>query len=375
MFVNYELNKLNVANPDILNLLIILIFFFVVIMTAQKNEKFVYSDLLSKLHTDQLKGLGIFLVVLGHLWVHVSRENAKIVLSGEAVSLFLLLSGFGLAVSNKYDKLKFKEFFVKRFNRVMLPYWIATALIIILDFIILNRRLSINNLFMTIIGINTTAELYHLDYTRWFVTFILLWYVLFYIFFVKFFNKFKKLSIIAISIIILIFNYYILHFEWYQFLSFPVGCIIAIHYDKFKKKFSNNNFGILYSIICIIYVMLWKLLFANNDIYFVISHLIPNLFLVFINEINSLIICFSVIYISYYIIVKNQINSKILVILGKYSYGIFLTHGIFLIKYNFIIKSTDFFNFILQFILFFIFIFFVSFIINKISFYLFSSKF
>ncbi len=98
MFANYEINKLAIIHPDLLNLLIIALFFCVVVVTAKKEES-VSRQLLSRLHTDQLRGVGIFFVVLGHLWVHVSKTKSQIVLSGDSVSLFLILSGFGLADS------------------------------------------------------------------------------------------------------------------------------------------------------------------------------------------------------------------------------------------------------------------------------------
>lgn len=364
MFANYEINKLAIIHPDLLNLLIIALFFCVVTVTAKKEES-VSRELLSRLHTDQLKGVGIFFVVLGHLWVHVSKTKAQIVLSGDSVSLFLILSGFGLYISSKNKIQPFKEFCLKRIKRVMIPYWIATSLILLLDFIILNRTLSINNFILTTVGINTSVALRQLDYARWFVTFILLWYILFYVFFVKFNNNFSQIIFVVISIILLPLNYYLLHFGWYQFISFPVGCLLAINLDKIKSLCQKNNVILVLSVVGIIYVLSYKLLLSNGLINNIITNSIPNILLSYIGDVNSVVMSVSIIFITWNIISTRGVTSNILVLLGKYSYEIFLIHGVFLIKYNPAIKNSDNILLILQFAILFMFIFLVSFIISN----------
>ena len=174
-FKNYEIIKLEIFHPDYVNLLIILMFIIVATLTIKKDESNSSGNgLLSISHTDQLRGLAIFFVVLGHLWVHASKTSAQIILSGDAVSLFLLLSGFGLAISTKNKIIGFKEFCLKRIKRVMLPYWLVTIFIIMLDYLILGRTLQFDSLLMTFSGINTRIELRNVDYVRWFITFILL---------------------------------------------------------------------------------------------------------------------------------------------------------------------------------------------------------
>jgi membrane-bound acyltransferase YfiQ involved in biofilm formation len=363
VFVNYEVNKLCIAHPNLLNLLLIAIFFMAVAVTAKK-ENSGPKDLLNILHTDQLRGLGIFFVVLGHLWIHVSKTKAQIVLSGDAVSLFLLLSGFGLTMSSKNKKLKFKEFCLKRINRVMLPYWIATSLILLLNFLILNKTLPLNNLLLTIIGINTSVELRHLDYARWFVTFILLWYFLFFIFIIKFQNKFSQIIFIVIATILLPLNYYIFHFGWYQFISFPIGCLLAIHYDKLQTIYRENKFIIISSIIGILYVISYKIFMNYDFIHAIVTNAIPNILLAYLDEVNSVLISISTIFI-FGKVTESGFNSKALLFFGKYSYEIFLLHGVFLIKYNPLIRSLGGLTLIVQFYVLLLFVSVISLLIYK----------
>ena len=84
-FYNYQLNKIDIINPNLTNNVILSIFFLLVFLFIRKGEG---HAALSKPHTEQLKGMAIFLVILGHLWVHIAKTKAQIILSGEAVSLF-----------------------------------------------------------------------------------------------------------------------------------------------------------------------------------------------------------------------------------------------------------------------------------------------
>lgn len=353
-FVNYELNKLDISHPDLINLLIIFIFSFAVLLTTSKSD-YKSNDILSILHTDQLRGLAIFFVVLGHLWVHVSKTKAQIILSGDAVSLFLLLSGFGLVISAKNRKQSFLDFCSKRIKRVMFPYWIATTLILILDYIILNKTLPVNSLLVTFIGINTKTELTSLDYVRWFITFVLLWYILFYVIFIKFQNIYSIHLLLGIAFILLPINYYIFHFSWYQFFSFPIGCALSAYYDKFMLKYKNNNFlFISLSIAGLLYILIYKILMSYGYINDKIIYSVPNILLSYLSEANSLIFGISIILISGKLVNKG-FKSNLLLILGRYSYEIFLLHGVFLIKYNPVIKDNSPIAAIVQFIIFLLF--------------------
>ena len=83
----------------------------------------------------------------------------------------MILSGFGLTSSVK--TLNLNKFISKRIVRVLVPYWIATVFILILDYLILGIFLQPANIVLTFIGANFNKEISHIDYVRWYVTFIL----------------------------------------------------------------------------------------------------------------------------------------------------------------------------------------------------------
>jgi len=167
---NYQVVKLDVYSPDLVNVSLMALFLAVILLTTVRTKK--TSQLLCKEQTEQLKGVAIFFVVLGHLWVHVSQASASLVFSGDAVFLFLFLSGFGLTRSHQQTPYSLRSFVTKRIVRVFGPYWLATILIILLDYVILGKKYSIHSLIMTFVGINLSPELRHMDYARWFGTFI-----------------------------------------------------------------------------------------------------------------------------------------------------------------------------------------------------------
>jgi len=367
IFENYESVKLEIFQPDYANFIIVFLFFLIITVTINKNKDNESENcLLSLSHTNQLRGIAIFFVILGHLWVHVSKTGAKIILSGDAVSLFLIISGFGLVMSTRNGSIYFKDFFFKRIKRVMLPYWIVTIFVLILDYFILKRTLQFRSLMMTFLGINTSIELEHLDYVRWFVTFILLWYLLFYAFFLKYKTKYSLILLFIIAFNLQLLNYYVLHLSWYHFFSFPVGCYLAFYHKKILTYYKEYKLMFIFLAISgMTYVLMYKFFMGDENIHSIVVETIPNIILVYVSEGNGLIMSISCLILLSQVIERGY-SSKILLFLGKYSYELFLLHGIFLIKYNPIIKGHMAFDILIQFSTFFLFITGISVLIHKI---------
>ena len=365
-FSNYEFDKLDFVKPELVSLLIFALFVLSILLTLRKKEGF-SEYCLEPSYTEQLKGLAIFFVIAGHLWVHVAKVSPSIVLSGDGVAMFLLLSGFGLAVSwNASNPPSFAEFFKKRLKRLMVPYWVATIIILLLDSVLLNRHLPIDGIVLTVIGLNIRQDLAHLDYARWFITFILLWYILFY-FAKKYFDNVKYVfALFVFSAVLLPMSYYFLKVGWYQFIAFTVGCSFAFWKEEINcclKKYI--NFFQKLSVIVFISIIIYKIIYNNQYINKIIVNAVPNIFLLFLNDIVSVVFIVSIIILSIKFFNKGY-ESGALSFMGKYSYELFLFHGVFLIKYNPVIKSTDVFSAVFEFLIFFIFISFFSLIFSKI---------
>jgi len=327
---NFETFKLVTDNIELSNLHIFTILIGISILTLKKRE----SDFLDKTQTDQLKGIGILCVIVGHLWVHVTQSRPSIVLSGDAVGLFFLLSGFGLSISSSKKIPSLRYYLSKRMTRVMIPYWFATITILLLDFYIIGRSYQRNDLIMTFLGINFNESTRYIDYVRWYITLLLVWYILFFLYIKKSNNNMGLVLLFIFSVTIFIFQYYFGLLGWHQVFAFPVGCVIGKHYHYFKNAFNQH-----YQIIPILLVFLiLPFIFFKITLSSYTPSFIPSISWKFIKEIISLSFSAWLVLVIAFKKTKKYYSSFLLFV-GTYSYDIFLLHGAFLIKYNPIINN------------------------------------
>ena len=94
-YKNYEITKLAVEHSTLANSIIFLVLALLIILSVRKKV----TRFLDVNQTNQAKGIAILLNVIGHLWVHVVSNKPALIWSGEALSLFLILSGYGLSRS------------------------------------------------------------------------------------------------------------------------------------------------------------------------------------------------------------------------------------------------------------------------------------
>lgn len=130
--------------------------------------------MIDKRTTANLKGFAILVVMVGHL-VNSNKTTLDYDLryfAAFAVSIFLILSGYGLALSNSINGLN--NFLKKRIYGVILPYLLATLLISACYGLLLTEPIRV------IRTITLTNPNNPIDATMWFIYFIVLWYLLFF---------------------------------------------------------------------------------------------------------------------------------------------------------------------------------------------------
>jgi peptidoglycan/LPS O-acetylase OafA/YrhL len=365
-FLNFESIKLYISSPDLNNFFIIAIFFFLSIVSVKRIKP---TKLLYVSQTNQLKGIAIILVLLGHLWVHVSQNSPSIIFSSDSVYLFLFLSGYGLTVSSENHILLFKDFAKRRISKVMIPYWTTTIIILLLDFFFLNKIYSNNNLILTFTGINITQSTQYIDYVRWYITFQLFCYLLFFIF-NKYFSFLKTAAILILYLIISVIFSQITGIANRYELAFPLGLFIGKIHHKAENIFERKTkicifTGIILFILLIFYKIFNLFDFLKNieastiiikTILFVAIKGIANLFYISFSFLFIVIIG---------LIGKYGYLSKFLHFCGTISYELFLLHGCFLIKYNFIFPLFDTKLISVAFFIYFFIILIIAFYFNK----------
>jgi hypothetical protein len=90
MLVNFESFKLNVSNPDFLNICVVLLVIILsTISLTKRNCSFSFLDFS---HTNQLRGIGMILIIMGHIWYNISNSMPLFTFSGPAVSLCFIIT-------------------------------------------------------------------------------------------------------------------------------------------------------------------------------------------------------------------------------------------------------------------------------------------
>lgn len=265
-----------------------------------------------------LKGIAILLVVVGHLAKEYSVMPYNLRYAGAwGVCIFLVLSGFGITQS--YLKSGINVYIlVKRLFRVWLPYAIVTGLWIIIDRIFFEKNYKIQTIIFSILGIDLKPVI---DGTMWFITFIMIWYVVFY--FVFKFSNFKILNIVILFGISIFFH----KVKNLQPLSapyifdFPIGVGLGLFWTDIKSKLRMKNIIYILTICIIIFCFAYSKI-EQGQIYYLLAD-----FSFAFGSISLIIFCE----------LKN-LNTKLrsLFWIGNISFEIYIFEGAILFKYKMI---------------------------------------
>lgn len=144
-------------------------------------------DRISK-HRSELMGIGILGVMLGHYlewsqvigyWTYLFKPLIGLVFT----EVFLILSGFGLYYSFS-NKSEIYSFFKKRFDRLVVPFWILSVLYMVW---LIYKRLSIGNILLHISSLDFWING---NTGMWYISVSILLYSLFpFIYFMLFRSK------------------------------------------------------------------------------------------------------------------------------------------------------------------------------------------
>lgn len=300
------------------------------IRMGQPSEK---STIFDKLCTKELKGAAIILVILGHMSIdgHISIIPNMMYAGAWGVTLFLILSGFGIAKSYLNNGTNISTL-VGRIKWFLIPYSVITLVWIIIDCLYLGQSYSAKTILLALMGINIGSGI---DASMWYISIILFWYVIFYILFrLPLKNYIKVLLLFCFSYVIYkgYFNAYLLDssYNWQlSAFSFPLGVSLALYSGKIKNYLREKNWGYL------------LLILATGFL---------SIFFIFIKY-NSL-------NIRYY-----NITSQFFAFIGSISYEIYLFEGVLMWKYS-LLRIFD--SKIISFILYFGALTLISYLYNKV---------
>lgn len=318
-----------VENPEIINTFVWLFFLFLTLITAKKDLG--KTEMLERTQTVQLRGFAALFVMTSHFWTHASQSAPFIISKGETVYIFLFFSGFGMVISHINKQHPVKKSIVHRIRKVMIPYWISTILLVFLAVVIKNEIYSINDILLTFSGINTSTKLNHIDYVRWYITFLIIWYFVFYIAWYPLKKKkLLRIFLYAVSVIFL-FTVYRPYTFCHQFTAFPLGCLVAEHIGSIRLFYNRHIKKLLLAgIVSLCFALLYKT--AVLSIVYRYNFL-SGIHLLILQEFFNMIFLFGAVIVSGHLSIKG-FQSHFLYFCGLVSFPFFLLHGAFLIKFN-----------------------------------------
>lgn len=273
-----------------------LILFFCGIFSKEKHLK---TEMLSIEHTNVAKGIACVMIVIHHI-AGIEGLNIFSPFGGIGVCIFLICSGYGLSIS--YKKYGLKNFIIKRFFRILIPFFVVD--------------------FITYIYLFLTSKDYSIltnTYIFWYVYYIIIVYIIFYVIY-KFFYKYRiPLIIIAIAGYSELRGYPV---TIQQIFSFSIG-ILIFEYSNKLICIDNNKCkiftGFSLMILSAVFLLLKNIFKIYNNNYL-------------INVSNCVMIIFGavgIIVLSYFLL-KERYSALALKFIGKLSYEVYLVHLILL---------------------------------------------
>ncbi|MDJ0738011.1 MAG: acyltransferase family protein [Nostocaceae cyanobacterium] len=253
LFINHYQSKLQINNI-FFDIYFVFIFTLLVLITLRKSLN---DRPLSLLQTNQIRGLGITLIILNHICYYTEPPPFLYGIWSEAgmigVAIFLILSGYGLCISLETKGIQ--NFFTNRISKILIPLVLALSF---LQFLYLTLTPDRGSILLALSQI--LFSMYSLDAKTWFIIFILFWYCLLYLTYkFQLSNKHKLIFLFGISCVIISLPQ-AHHLAKGNAFSFPFGCWIGLNSSFIKAKINQ----ILHNKIIIIIPLLVGIFFGSG---------------------------------------------------------------------------------------------------------------
>ena len=300
--------------------MILIIFLFLIAVSSDYKYEYDKNVILDKKLTSQLKGIAIIFVLIGHMTIMNFLNNYKAFqnFGSFGVDIFLILSGYGLYKSYVKKGIS-KDFVIKRISTIYIPFIIVVLIEIPFKTYKQNYYFSYKQILTFLTGFDIKVTL---DATLWYISFILLWYLIFCIIYRH--SKYKKLNILLLFYFSYLFELskfipgtlcweYSLHY-----ITFPVGVLIATYEKEFIKlvEFNVNKLIIIILFISSLYI---HYIFRSNGNYYWLYDLNIALLIIFIGTLLQSL----------------NIMSRFLKFTGEIAFEIYLVENEFMTYYNF----------------------------------------
>ncbi|MFX1276300.1 MAG: acyltransferase [Promethearchaeota archaeon] len=253
-------------------------------------------------------------------------------LNGYGVPLFIFVSGFVLSLRYNHNNKDFSllQYYKKRFLTIIPPYLIAA--IVYLPY----NMIKYPNYNILTMFFDPTSVASHF----WFIGLIIAYYLIYPLIRVIIHKFRSRLSIVLLTFLIIQFIFTTIagFFKLPNFLEvigyFFLGMYVHENYDKIKKIIENNKIILFSGFIFIISIIL-----QTYSDYTYLTRRIDTTIFIFFNHFyficsKSIFFIFLFVFLfglARFINQKSHFIRNMLINLGKYSFGIFLYHYLFLL--------------------------------------------
>jgi peptidoglycan/LPS O-acetylase OafA/YrhL len=334
--------QINTPTASFQTLFFVVIFLALVILTTKKTPK-PYE--FTPAHTAELKGVAILMVLFCHIGYFLFSDHSFLyplsVAGGVGVNIFLFLSGFGLTSSALKSRKTILQFYRKRLPTIFLPMWLVLIATLCLDFFIHGRSYGLLTIIHSILGFFPVADIYtSLNSPLWYFTFILFYYLLFPIVFFKKYPLFSAGLVLGLGLGITQFQLPVaadvLKLYKLHVVAFPLGMAFATIVESGGyAKVKDGLAGLLaanHSRLLIRQFVLVTLgfLFCYTCIHSGVGGSLWMEQAVSLLSVAALVIIFLI----------KKFQSSLLILLGKYSYEIYLIQWPLMYRFDFIYRHT-----------------------------------
>ena len=283
--------------------------------------------------TQELKGFAILLVIFSHVGnflIHGGQFLSPMSHFSQAgVDLFLLLSGYGLTVSNIKRPQKPLAFY-KRLLKLFVPFWLLLIALLLIDFLVLDRTYTTSVVAQAFAGIFLQSDMGRsLNAPFWFITAITFYYLIYPLLFSKKRPWLSALAVFGIGAGIVMLSPPVLGGVMFlyklHYVAFPAGMLLAwlITGTDVVKRLPARLTGLGSRSRWLVAALLLASLFLINPH----GHAGKNAVIT-----QALNMSFALVLLAIFII--KPISSTFLMLIGVYSFEIYLLHWPLMSRYN-----------------------------------------
>ena len=291
---------------------------------------------LSLADTNALKGIALLFLLCHHLFYIQDGSYDDILLFGKyplvqefalackvCVAIFVFLSGYGLATKYNRVPLQIRSFYITRFTKLMMGYWFVWLLFVPVGILFFGRTPEAVyhdhiawRFFADFFGLAWSFGFYGFNPTWWFMSCILLLYLLFPVLYIG--CRKCWLLLLVVSVAITWLPLYVFEPVKYYLFTFLIG-IICVQQDVFNRLFSNMSSKFVKN-------LLRGGVLIVTAVLFVVRNFVP--FPLFFDSL--LTVCLVMTYLQW---MRDGVVLRVLVFLGKHSMNVFLFHTFIFLYY------------------------------------------